>query len=133
MRAVREWLLRVSHWPTVTAMGLVVAAIVAREWDTVTEHGLEVGPAVLTLNLAALAVGYLLPLAFGLGMRQRIAISIGTGIQNAPLAIAIAITVIGSDDLAVPAGLFGLFMLVTASGFAAGLRRLQAGAEPAPT
>ncbi len=52
------------------------------------------------------------------------AIAVGTGIQNAPLAIAIALTIVGIEDLAIPAAVFGVTMLFTASGLVLVLRAL---------
>ncbi len=105
-------------------MALVVIGLLLAESSAVRDSLLEVGPAVLTLNAAGLTIGYLLPALLGLNWQQNAAISVGTGIQNAPLAIAIALTIVGIEDLAIPAAVFGVTMLFTASGLVLVLRAL---------
>ncbi|MEL6983453.1 MAG: bile acid:sodium symporter family protein, partial [Actinomycetota bacterium] len=53
---------------------------------------------------------------------------IETGIQNSTIAIAIALSVFDSEDLAIVPGLYGLWMLITGFAFAFWLRARTADA-----
>lgn len=71
------------------------------------------GPAVVALNVAGMALGFGAAALFRLPRPQRITISIEVGIQNATLALAIALGLLDSPRLAIPAVVYGLFMLAT--------------------
>ncbi len=97
--------------------GLVFAAI-AQEWNTLTKYFAVVGGACLVFNLLSMAVGYGVPLAVKLPDKQAIAIAMEIGIHNGTLAIFIALNVLGSSTMSIPAAIYSLFMFVTAGLFA---------------
>lgn len=102
--------------------GLVIAALV-QEWQVITTYFAIVGGACLTFNLASMAVGYGVPVAVKLPEKQAIAIAMEIGIHNGTLAIFIAINVLGSSTMSIPAAIYSLFMFVTAGVFAWWLNR----------
>ncbi|MGP1255282.1 MAG: bile acid:sodium symporter family protein [Kiloniellales bacterium] len=108
---------------------LIVAGAVAAEWDLVRRSFGEVGAAVLTLNLATMALGWSVARAARLDRRAGIAISLETGLQNGTLAIFVAATLLGNDAMIVPAGIYSLVMFFTAGAFVALLLRRPAVAE----
>ncbi len=73
---------------------------------------------VLLLNIVTLAFGYGVARLGGLDTRQSITISIETGMQNNVLGMAIATApgLLNSPLMAVPAGVYGLLMCLTAAG-----------------
>jgi len=97
--------------------GLVFVAI-AQEWNTLTQYFAVVGGACLVFNLLSMAVGYGVPLAVKLPDKQAIAIAMEIGIHNGTLAIFIALNVLGSSTMSIPAAIYSLFMFVTAGLFA---------------
>ena len=97
--------------------GLVFAAL-AQEWNTLTKYFAVVGGACLVFNLLSMAVGYGVPLAVKLPDKQAIAIAMEIGIHNGTLAIFIALNVLGSSTMSIPAAIYSLFMFVTAGLFA---------------
>ena len=105
-------------------LAVVVFALI-QEWQTLKIWAPVVGLAVLTFNLASLAVGYLGSQAAGIGPRQAIAISLEIGIHNAALAIAIALSPMLLDNatMAIPAAMYGLIAYVTAAAFVYWLKR----------
>ena len=105
--------------------GLVIAAI-AQEWDVITTYFAIVGGACLTFNLLSMAVGYGVPLAVKLPDKQAIAIAMEIGIHNGTLAIFIALNVLGSSTMSIPAAIYSLLMFVTAGVFAWWLNRRHA-------
>ena len=93
-------------------LAVIIIAAVLREKDLGTQIALA-GPAVAALNLCGMAIGFGLALWFGLPRAQRVTISIEVGIQNATLALAIALGMLDSPRLAIPSVVYGLFMFAT--------------------
>lgn len=108
-------------------LAVIIVGLVIQNWGTIVDEVPEFGPAFVTLNLVALLAGWGVATLVGLTSKEATTIGIETGVQNSTIAIAIALTVFGSDDLALVPGLYGLWMLIT--GFAFGfLMRRRAGA-----
>lgn len=98
-------------------IGVIVAAIV-QEWERIPGYFAAVGLACLLFNLASLWTGYALPLALRMPRRQAIAIAMEIGIHNGTLAIYIALNVLQSSVISIPAVAYSLLMFVTAGIFA---------------
>jgi BASS family bile acid:Na+ symporter len=103
---------------SVLVLALLVVAAVAQEWRTLLTHFAAVGIACLAFNLASMGTGYAAPLMLRLPRRQAIAIAMEIGIHNGTLAIFIALNVLGSATMSVPAAIYSLMMFVTAAVFA---------------
>lgn len=82
-----------------------------------------VGLAMLVFNVGSMAIGYFMSLAFKLKHKEATAITMEVGIHNATLALYIAMTVLGSFELAIPAAIYSIFMFFTAGIFSAYLVR----------
>lgn len=72
------------------------------------------GPAVMALCCLAMAGGYLLARVTGLPFRDRLTVSLEVGVQNAALAILIALSVLDSAEIAIPGALYGVLMYLPA-------------------
>ncbi|MFN8152128.1 MAG: bile acid:sodium symporter family protein [Solirubrobacterales bacterium] len=94
----------------------VVVGVVIAEFDRVTEHLWEVAPAVVTLNVAAMAISFGIARLARLDDRQATAIAIELGVHNSTLAIAVGATI--ASVLTIPAAVYASFMFVTAGIFA---------------
>jgi BASS family bile acid:Na+ symporter len=99
-------------------LGGVIAAAVAQEWTRLPGYFAAVGLACLAFNLLSLGLGYALPLVLRLPRRQAIAIAMEIGIHNGTLAIFIALNVLSSAALSIPAVAYSLMMFFTAGLFA---------------
>lgn len=99
---------------------VVIGAIIA-ERDRFTDDFVQVAPAALLLNLAAMSVSFAIARAARLSNPQSTAISMELGIHNATLAIAVATTI--STELAIPGAVYSAFMFVTAGLFARAMHR----------
>lgn len=112
-------------------IAFIILGVVVDSWEVIRSFFGALAPAVLLLNLCALSLGLASGRLAGLSRRESLAVSVETGVQNSPLAITLALTVIGEPAMAVPAGLFGLTMLVTAS-LVAGVGRTWVARDPSP-
>jgi BASS family bile acid:Na+ symporter len=116
---------------SVLVLALLVAAAVAQAWTTLLANFAAVGLACLLFNLVSLGTGYAAPLALQLPRRQAIAIAMEIGIHNGTLAIYIALNVLGSATMSIPAAIYSLIMFFTAAVFAWWVTRTSAADPPA--
>ncbi|UOF16258.1 bile acid:sodium symporter family protein [Lysobacter capsici] len=108
---------RIEPWVSRFALLLLLLLIVA---ISVTQHDLllrtfpELGPAALLMCSAAIGGGFALARVSGLDLRDSITVGMEVGVQNSTLAIVIALTLLNSPQVAVPAAMYGLLMYVPA-------------------
>ncbi|MGS2808069.1 bile acid:sodium symporter family protein [Nocardia sp. MW-W600-9] len=96
---------------------LVILGTVATESDTLGDSFAQVGAITALFCLISLTVGYFLPRLLGVPDRQAIACSMEVGIHNSTIAITIAVSVLGSTEMAVPAAIYGMLMFPLAAAF----------------
>ncbi|WP_429911697.1 bile acid:sodium symporter family protein [Glycocaulis sp.] len=116
----------------------VVLATLIADRDELAARFAEAGFIALSLNVLAMLVAFAVASLVMLKMKQRIALTLECGLQNATLAIVVSVSMLGSVSYAVPAAIYGLLMFVTAgafilwarrwSGVASRARRFSAGA-----
>lgn len=111
---------------SVLLLALLVVATVVQSWEVLVKYFPIVGLACLTFNVLSMAVGYGVPLAVKLPRKQAIAIAMEIGIHNGTLAIFIALNVLNSPAMSVPAAIYSLIMFVTAGVFAWWVNRRHA-------
>lgn len=111
-------------------LGVIILALVIQNWSAIVSDGPTFAPAFITLNLLALGAGFGIATLLGLDRRQAVTIGAETGLQNATIAIAVALSIIGSSEMAIVPGLYGVWMLGTGYAFAMLLNK-QARAEVA--
>ncbi len=135
IRRSREAFARRAEGPSKTAagafLGIIIIVLVIQNWTAVLDDGPRFAPAFIVLNLTALAAGFGLARLARLPVVEAFTISIETGLQNATLAITIAISVLGSNTMAIIPGLYGVWMLVTGFAAAGALARWRR-RHPAP-
>ncbi|MCT8174492.1 bile acid:sodium symporter family protein [Variovorax sp. CY25R-8] len=104
--------------PTKIFSGVVLAVVtvlaIANEWKTMAATFAEIGLPVVLFNVLSLLAGYYLSRAAGLEKPLATAISYEIGIHNSTLAIFVAVSVLGSFQLALPAAVYSVAMYVTA-------------------
>ena len=104
---------------------ILVGVSIFREWATIAGAIFQVGGAVLAFNLISLLAGYALSRLATLERPMAVAIAFEIGIHNSTLAMYIAIQVLGAMAYAVPAAIYAVSMLLTASAFGFWLRRFD--------
>ena len=90
---------------------------IAKEWQALSTSFASIGPVVLAFNVISLLAGYYLSRAIGLNQGMATAISFEIGIHNSSLAIFVALSVLGSFQLALPAAVYSVSMYLTATLF----------------
>jgi bile acid:Na+ symporter, BASS family len=96
---------------------LVVIGAVFSERENLLDYLAQVGVIATLFCALSLAIGYAVPRLLGLGEAQAIASSFEIGIHNSTLAIAMAVTVLQSTQMAVPPAIYGIVMFFVAAAF----------------
>jgi BASS family bile acid:Na+ symporter len=98
-------------------LALVIVGTMVAERENITAYISDVGLPALLFCLASLTIGFVVPRALGVVHRQAIASAFEIGVHNGTLAIAIAVSVLGSVELAVPAAVYSVIMFPAAAVF----------------
>lgn len=93
---------------------LVVLATFVKQRDTLVQALPQLWPAILALCLAAAIGGFLLAYLGGCGRAASIAVAMETCLQNAAMAIYLALQVLHAPALAAPAVVYAFLMNVVA-------------------
>ncbi|MFH7766436.1 bile acid:sodium symporter family protein [Acinetobacter sp. BSP-28] len=83
----------------------------------VTEYFAEIGIAMALFCLISFLVGYLVPHLSGISDRQARACTFEVGIHNTGFAVTIALSVLSNTTIAIPAGIYTIFMYIFAFAF----------------
>ncbi len=115
---------------------IVVSAIVAKRGSFA--YYIAVGaPIALALNFIMMCLAFVAASWFATGPRQRTAITLECGVQNSALAIVIAVTMLHSLEISIPAAAYGVVMLFLGFGFslwsATQMRHIPARRSPGGT
>jgi BASS family bile acid:Na+ symporter len=97
-----------------TTLLIMIVALVYVERHQIGSMLVQVGPAALTLSCAAIGLGYLLARTSGLVLRDAVTVGMEVGVQNATLAMVIALTLLQSPRIALPGAIYGLLMYLPA-------------------
>ncbi|KRF07738.1 bile acid:sodium symporter [Nocardioides sp. Soil777] len=110
-------------------LAVLVLAILLGELENVADYFAAVGAVAGLFCAASLVVGYVVPKALGITEAQAIASSMEIGVHNATLAIFVAVEVLDSVEISVPAAVYSLFMFVFAALWGVFVSRRVAAAE----
>ena len=113
-------------------LAILVLGILLDQRDNVGDYLADVGLAAAAFCAISLVVGYAVPRAAGIRDDQAIACSMEIGVHNGTLAIYVAVEVLDSTEISVPAAVYSIIMFVFAALWGAYVsRRLRAEAPPA--
>jgi bile acid:Na+ symporter, BASS family len=104
-------------------LALLVIGIIISLRDRFWELAALGGPAAALLNLGGLGLGVGVGALAGLGTADRLTCAIELGLKNTTLGMVIALTIVGSEVVAVPAAVYGLVMFASAGAVIAFSRR----------
>lgn len=112
-------------------LAILVIGILVDQRQNVTDYIGDVGLIAALFCAISLLVGYYVPRAFGVRGPQAIASSMEVGVHNATLAIFVAVEVLDSVEISVPAAVYSLVMFVFAALWGSWVSRRLRAAEPA--
>ncbi|MEU2941542.1 bile acid:sodium symporter family protein [Nocardiopsis alba] len=101
---------------SVLVLVAVIVGAIAAEWANLPRYIVAVGLMVLIFNLVSLTVGYWAPRMIGTRRPEAVASCMEIGLHNTTLSLTIAVTVLGSTEIAVPSAVYGVLMFFTAAG-----------------
>lgn len=111
---------------SVTAITLIVAAVVSHNSERILETGAVVFAVVILHNLLGYGTGYLLGTLLRMPLANRKALSVEIGMQNSGLATSLASTAFPDLAMAtVPGAIFSVWHNISGAILAAIFRRLQ--------
>ncbi len=113
---------------SIAVLALITVVAVLKEKDQLMTSMGQIGVAMLVFNVGSMAIGYFMSMAFKLRHQEATAITMEVGIHNSTLALYIAMTVLGSFELAIPAAIYSIFMFMTAGAFSVFLIKKNKGA-----
>jgi len=135
--AVRHWLPTASRVlePWLNRIGLallllLVAYIVIDQHQALLPWMARLSLAVTGMCMAALVGGWLLGRLVRAEPRDAVTLGLEVGVQNCMLALLVAINVLGSLRMGMPAVVYGVLMYVLAFGYVAAARRSGAAVVP---
>jgi BASS family bile acid:Na+ symporter len=102
---------------SIVVLALVSIGALASERDNVADYARQVGLVTGLFCLSSLALGYVGARILKLGRPQAIATSMEVGIHNTTVALTIAISVLGSTEVAIPSAVYSILMYVLATAF----------------
>lgn len=123
---IAERLERVVQPLSLLILLALIGFTVHKEWALIRDNALGIGSVCLLLNLASMTIGYGAGRVARLEPRQAVAIAFEVGVHNSTLAIFIALSVLESPAMSIPAALYSLIMYFTAGALAWWFRRRSA-------
>ncbi|MEW1756703.1 bile acid:sodium symporter family protein [Streptomyces cyaneofuscatus] len=97
----------VRNLSVVVLVAVIVGAVLA-ERENIVDYLVDAGPVAFLFCVLSLATGYFVPRWARVDKRQAIACSMEIGVHNSAVAMTLAISVLGSVSLAVPAAVYGV-------------------------
>lgn len=96
---------------------IIIAGAIFNERHNLIEYLGQIGFATALFCAISLAVGYFVPRFFGISSYQARACAFEIGIHNSTLAMTIALTIMASTTIAMPAAVYSIFMYIFATIF----------------
>ncbi len=96
-------------------LAVLVLGILLDQRENVSDYLADVGLVAAVFCAISLVTGYVVPRAAGVRDDQAIASSMEIGVHNATLAIFVAVEVLDSTEISVPAAVYSIFMFVFAT------------------
>lgn len=119
---IRRWHATMSKAATGIFVVIVIVAV-ASNAKMIAQHGWELAPVGIAVNVAMLMLGFYLSRFAGVNIRQAATVAIESSVQNGALAVVIAFTIIKDESMAVPAAVYSVFMYLTGISFVFIMRR----------
>lgn len=110
---------------------LVIGILVDQRAD-IGGYVADIGLVAALFCAISLVAGYAVPRVLGVSGRQSISSSMEIGVHNSTLAIFVAVEVLDSTEISVPAAVYSIIMFVFAAAWGSWVARQVAADEPVP-
>lgn len=117
---------------SIAVLVIVAVGALLGERENLPDYVRQVGLVTALFCLASLSLGYLGARALRLDQPQAIASSMEVGIHNTTVALTIALSVLDSTEVAIPAAVYSVIMYVFATAFGFLLTRRTRGRQRQP-
>lgn len=117
---------------SIAVLVLISIGALLSEREDLAEYVREVGLVTGIFCLSSLALGYAGARLLKLGRPQAIATSMEVGIHNTTVALTIALSVLGSTEVAIPSAVYSVLMYVLATAFGYAVTRGGGAAAEVP-
>jgi bile acid:Na+ symporter, BASS family len=107
-------------------LAVLILGILLDQRDSIGDHLADVGLVAAVFCATSLVVGYVVPRLAGVAGDQAIASSFEIGVHNGTLAIFVAVEVLDSVEISVPAAVYSLLMFFLAAGWGVLITRRSA-------
>jgi BASS family bile acid:Na+ symporter len=97
-------------------LAAVIAGALLAERANLGTYLASIGLVATLFCVCSLALGYLVPRLLKVSHSQAVASAFEVGVHNSTLAITVAVSLLGSEELAVPAAVYGILMFPLAAG-----------------
>ena len=104
---------------------LIIIGAIAAERANFLSYFYQVGLAAIVFCFLSLSIGYWVPKLVGVPAKQARACAFEIGIHNSTLAMTVAITLMNSAEIAIPAAVYSIVMYVLAILFGTMLNKLE--------
>ena len=115
----------ISKFSALVLLAIVIGIVVA-EWQRLPGWIAQALVPALLLNLAALGTAYVIAKGAALEFADRLTVVIELGLKNTTIGMLVALSLIGSVELAIPAAIYGIAMYASAFVLVTYGRRRQA-------
>lgn len=115
----------ISKFSALVLLAIVIGIVVA-EWQRLPGWIAQALVPALLLNLAALGTAYVIAKGAALEFADRLTVVIELGLKNTTIGMLVALSLIGSVELAIPAAIYGIAMYASAFALVTYGRRRQA-------
>lgn len=99
----------INAFSSFVLIGLIVL-IVVTEWENLPTWIAACWQPVLALNIGAIVLGFVISRLTGLSARDAVTVTVEMSIKNTTIGFTIALTLLQSTELAIPASVYSLFM-----------------------
>ncbi|MCH7393524.1 bile acid:sodium symporter family protein [Acinetobacter dispersus] len=104
---------------------IIILGAIIKERSNLIEYIGQIGLATALFCAISLCVGYFVPRLFGINSYQARACAFEIGIHNSTLAMTIALTIMASTTIAMPAAVYSIFMYIFATIFGILITRFE--------
>lgn len=118
---------------SIVVLAVLIVGTIAQNFDILSENFSSLAAVAATFGVISMLTGYVVPRLAGVSERQAVASAFEIGLHNGVIAIVIAQTIIGSEEMSLPAGIYSIIMLPVAAVFGFALLRRLGSSTPGST